>query len=385
MGISKAGFKSLGVFERDRYCCDTIRENQQSNHPIVSLWPLEPGDVKVADFKRFEGKIDLVSGGPPCQPFSLGGKHKGRKDARDLWPEAVRAVREARPRAFIFENVKGLTREAFATYFQYIVLQLSYPEIMRREKDGEKWDEHLSRLEQHHTSRRSNRGLSYRVVFRVLNAANYGVPQKRERVFFVGFRNDISAEWHFPEPTHSLDALLREQIQTGVYWERHRVPRAQRAISDRARARGQQLSLLPDDDTRPWLTIRDAIHDMPAPTIHGSNRYLNHRLQLGARSYPGHTGSPIDEPSKTLKAGVHGVPGGENTVLFPDGKFRYLSVRESARLQKFPDDFVFHGSWSETMRQLGNAVPVALAHIIASSVREHLALSTGGNIGRLAV
>jgi DNA (cytosine-5)-methyltransferase 1 len=385
MGISEAGFRTLGVFERDRYCCDTIRENTEAKHPIVSHWPLEPGDVKQVDFGRFEGKIELVSGGPPCQPFSLGGKHKGRKDARDLWPEAVRAVREARPRAFIFENVKGLTREAFATYFQYIVLQLAYPEIKRKEKDDESWADHLSRLEQHHTSKRSQRGLSYRVVYRVLNAANYGVPQRRERVFFVGFRNDISAEWHFPEPTHSLDALLFEQVHTSNYWERHRVPRAHRTVSDRARSRSQQLSLLPDDDTSPWLTVRDAIHDLPEPTINGSNKYFNHRLQLGARSYPGHTGSPIDEPSKTLKAGVHGVPGGENTIVLPSGEFRYLSVRESARLQTFPDDFKFHGSWTETMRQLGNAVPVTLARTIATSVRQHLAVSTGGNIGGRAV
>ena len=385
MGVSLAGFKTLAVIERDRYCCDTLRENQEANHPIVSHWPLEPGDVKLADFERFEGKLDLVTGGPPCQPFSLGGKHKGRKDARDLWPEAVRAVRETRPRAFIFENVKGLTRQAFANYFQYIVLQLSYPEIERKEKNEETWTNHLSRLEQHHTSKRSSRGLSYKIATRILNAANYGVPQRRERVFFVGFRSDISAEWHFPEPTHSLDELLRDQVATAAYWERHEVARKHRVVSDRAKQRGKNLSTKREKKVLPWQTIRDAVHDLPAPTVNGSNQYFNHRLQLGARSYPGHTGSPFDEPSKTLKAGVHGVPGGENTILFPNGDFRYLSVRESARLQTFPDDFRFHGSWSETMRQLGNAVPVTLARVMANSVRNHLALSSGGNIGGRAV
>jgi DNA (cytosine-5)-methyltransferase 1 len=101
---------------------------------------------------------------------------------------------------------------------------------------------------------------------------------------------------------------------------------------------------------------------------------LNHRFQPGARSYPGHTGSPLDEPAKTLKAGVHGVPGGENMLVRPDGSIRYFTVRESARLQTFPDNFKFHGSWTETMRQLGNAVPVKLAEVIANSVRGHLRL-----------
>lgn len=385
MGVSLAGFKTLAVIERDRNCCETIRENQEYKHPIVSHWPLEAGDVKLADFGRFENKLDLVTGGPPCQPFSLGGKHKGRKDSRDLWPEAVRAVRETHPRAFIFENVKGLTRQAFANYFQYIVLQLSYPEIIRKEKDEETWSDHLSRLEQHHTSKRSHRGLSYRVVYRILNAANYGVPQRRERVFFVGFRSDISAEFHFPEPTHSLDELLRDQVATGAYWERHEIAKKQRMLSDRAQQRGKDLCAEREKGILPWQTIRDAIHDLPEPTVNGSNQFFNHRLQLGARSYPGHTGSPLDEPSKTLKAGVHGVPGGENTIVLPNGHVRYLTVRESARLQTFPDDFRFHGSWTETMRQLGNAVPVTLARVMAESVRNHLAHSIGGSIGGRAV
>ena len=100
--------------------------------------------------------------------------------------------------------------------------------------------------------------------------------------------------------------------------------------------------------------------------------FLNHRFQPGARSYAGHTGSPLDEPGKTLKAGVHGVPGGENMLARADGSVRYFSVRESARLQTFPDDFIFHGAWSETMRQLGNAVPVQLGRVVGSHVARHL-------------
>jgi len=103
--------------------------------------------------------------------------------------------------------------------------------------------------------------------------------------------------------------------------------------------------------------------------------FHNHDFQNGAKAYPGHTGSTLDMPAKTLKAGDHGVPGGENMMVLDNGDLRYFTVRESARLQTFPDGFMFHGSWTESMRQLGNAVPVTLARIVAASVAERLVSS----------
>lgn len=370
MGVSRAGFTPTEVIEWNQWCCDTLRENRSRKGSTVSHWP-EPteGDVRDVDFRRWEGRVELVTGGPPCQPFSLGGKHRAYNDERDMWSQAVRAVRETKPKAFIFENVKGLTRQSFATYFAYIIHQLTYPEVTRR-KD-ESWEYHLARLEQHHTGRRSSRGLVYRVVPRLVNAANYGIPQRRERVVFVGFRADLGIEWSFPNETHSLDALLWEQ-STGEYWERHCIAKRARGISARLMERTRLLSVKPS--AKPWLTVRDAIGDLPDPEREPrkAEAFRNHKFQPGARSYAGHTGSPMDEPAKTLKAGVHGVPGGENMLVRPDGTLRYFTVRESARLQTFPDEFVFHGAWSEAMRQLGNAVPVGLAEIIARHVRAHL-------------
>lgn len=139
-------------------------------------------------------------------------------------PQFVRAVRELAPRAFILENVRGLLRTGFRSYFSSfssVVLQLTHPTLVRR--DDESWEEHLVRLESLHTSGRDD-GLRYHVVYRVLNAADFGVPQTRERVFIVGFRADLGIEWSFPEPTHGREELLREQRSDGPYWERHDVP-----------------------------------------------------------------------------------------------------------------------------------------------------------------
>ena len=369
MGLHRAGFHPLSVVEWDHDCCETLRDNQTFDHPVVRDWPLTEGDVRRVDFKGFEDKLDLISGGPPCQPFSVGGKHGAHDDARDMFPQAIRAVREARPRAFIFENVKGLTRTAFRNYFEYIKLQLEHPEVIARA--DEDWTEHLARLERRHIQG-ARSGLHYRVIAQVLNAANYGVPQKRERVVFVGFRDDLDLEWSFPVATHGADALLWEQFGDGAYWERHKVALADRPDDPAASARAAKMDGKPA--TVAWKTVRDVIHDLPDPKLRPEAARLiaNHRFQPGARSYTGHTGSPLDEPAKTLKAGVHGVPGGENMLSLPGGGVRYFTVRESARLQTFPDDFVFHGSWSETMRQLGNAVPVKLAEVIGKDVARKL-------------
>jgi DNA (cytosine-5)-methyltransferase 1 len=368
IGVSKAGFSPVEIVEWDRWCCDTINQNRSRNVKAVANWP-EPhhGDIRPRCFKSLEGKVDLVSGGPPCQPFSLGGKHKSFDDSRDMWPQAVRVVRETRPKAFIFENVKGLTRAAFAAYLSYIQLQLHHPALERRL--DEDWKDHFGRLQQHHSSKAEIEP-EYRVLIDVLNAADYGVPQKRERVVFVGFRSDLGIPWRFPKGQFSFDALLWDLVRSENYWDRHEVASRDRQIDDRLRKRAMGLHERPAE--KAWRTVRDAIHDLPDPSSSEGGNILNHRQQPGARSYPGHTGSPLDLPAKTLKAGVHGVPGGENMLLRRDGAVRYFTVRESARLQTFPDDYELHGSWSEAMRQLGNAVPVDLAHVVAKDVARHI-------------
>lgn len=370
MAVSQAGFKPQLVVDWDQWACDTIRENQKAGLQPFASWPLIQGDVRQVSFSDLTGAIDIVTGGPPCQPFSMGGLHRAYLDERDMFPQAIRAVRELRPRAFVFENVKGLTRATFANYLEYIRLQLRHPELTAKAR--ETWHDHLVRLEDHET-RGKYKGLHYNVVMRVLNAANYGVPQKRERVLIVGFRSDTGVEWHFPEATHSHDALLWSQWRSEEYWDRHKVAKKNRPSDSKGKARA--LALRAEPAQSPWLTVRDAIADLPDPEFHpvlAARAFADHRFQPGARSYPGHTGSPMDEPAKTLKAGVHGVPGGENMLRRTDGSVRYFTIRESARLQTFPDKMILHGSWTETMRQLGNAVPTRLAHAVVSRVHESL-------------
>ena len=369
MGMSRAGFRHAAVVEWDHDACETFRYNQKLHSHDVDEWPLFEGDARAFDYRSVAGEVMVVSGGPPCQPFSMGGKAQGHMDERDMFPEAVRAVRELRPKAFIFENVKGLMRESFTSYFEFIQLQLTHPEVTRKLR--ETWEEHLARLERHHTSKQVRS--AYNVVFRLLNAADYGVPQKRERVFIVGFRSDLGAQWSFPETTHTEAALLRDQWVTGEYWERHKVAKRNRpTLPQRYEARIERLRKQPLFWTTPWTTVRDAISDLPDPENNSTNTVPNHVFNPGARSYPGHTGSPLDVPAKTLKAGDHGVPGGENMLTRPDGSVRYFTVREAARLQTFPDEFIFQGSWSENMRQLGNAVPVRLGETVATSVANTL-------------
>jgi DNA (cytosine-5)-methyltransferase 1 len=325
--------------------------------PGIERWQVYPEDVRGLRFREF-GSLDLIAGGAPCQPFSIGGKHRGMDDSRNMIPEFVRAVRETKPKAFILENVRGLVRPQFRTYFAYILLQLTFPDV-RRKKDQD-WVQHHRALEDVKTSGKYD-GLKFNVVWRVVNAADYGVP-----------RSDTRIQWHFPAPTHSLDALLRDKWLTGDYWRRHDVKRVP-ASSREDRARIASAASINTRASRPWVTLRDALSDLPEPRADRRSRSaLNHRIQPGARSYVGHTGSLWDMPSKTLKAGDHGVPGGENTILFPNGRFRYLTVREAARVQSFPDTWMFEGAWSEIMRQLGNALPMRLARIVAESVSAEL-------------
>ena len=356
-GLENAGFEHIAFVESNKNACMSLYENFDKNKVFF-------GDVKDFNFETLNN-IDVVAGGPPCQPFSLGGKHKANQDTRDMFGYAINAVEKLEPKAFIFENVKGLLRSSFAEYFEYIILRLTYPTF----KDGnESWQEHLNQLRK--LSKCSYIGTKYDVSYKLVNAANYGVPQIRERVVIVGFRSDLNLSWHFPEETHSEERLLWEMFVTEEYWKRHNISKPNHLFdSPKLLEKINRLKSrygLFEPENFAWQTVRDVLSGIPDPR--SEHDISDHIFRDGARTYAGHTGSDIDLPSKTIKAGNHGVPGGENMIRYEDESVRYFTVFEAKRIQTFPDDFVIKGSWGEAMRQIGNAVPVQLAEIIGKQM-----------------
>ena len=358
LGLAQAGFDSFDFYDIDKAACDTLRYNLSGDVSLLSGRVFE-GDLVSTEWIPNTSYVRLLGAGAPCQPFSMGGNHKGAEDDRNLFPIVLNALRALRPNAVLIENVRGLERKAHVKYLEYILRQLSWPDLTPASQES--WAEHDSRLRQH--SGCGKRLPPYRVSWKVLNAADFGIPQIRHRLFIVATQSGLP-EFSFPMPTHSKQKLIEEQA-SGVYWEARNLP-----VSPVSQAHCGTDNCA--QDKLPWVTVRDKISDLPPPADAEDLRCNNHWRIPGARSYAGHTGSKLDWPSKTLKAGVHGVPGGENTVIGDDGVLRYYTLREMARVQTFPDEHYFVGARSNVTRQIGNAVPCELAAVVAKPLAKML-------------
>ncbi|QAY80287.1 DNA cytosine methyltransferase [Sphingosinicella sp. BN140058] len=374
LGLAQAGFHHEIIVEQDHQACETIRHNQRAGHPLVQGWRVLEADVTSLDLSDVDPEPDLLAGGPPCQEFSIGGKHRGAAGERNLWPWTVQAVRLLRPRAFVFENVPALMTTHRA-YFDYLRLALTLPDVA---------SPHIADYEADASFLRKclDQGIksipTYRVSTAKLVASDFGTAQKRSRVFLVGIRDDIDQTWLAPDASHSEEELMVEKWITGAYWRRHGLPHPEIDAAGTAFLRKHNrkpvgdLFAAPPSRLQPTRTVRDAIADLPTARA-DIETFADHLLApRQAKAYKGHTGSPIDDPSKTLRAGVHGVSGGENMVDYgphasPD-RYRHFTIREAARLMDFPDDYRFPGTWSDGLKQLGNAVPSALGHAVGSSV-----------------
>ena len=355
--MSRAGFSHVLMAEYDFDAVATAKHNRARSIDYISAWPIEQIDVRDIEWEPLRGQLAVISGGPPCQPFGIGGKKRGPADERDMWPEAIRAIREAAPEGFLFENVRNIAGPRFWGYLDWIVAHLERPSAIANV--SESFHDHYDRLWA------AEGEPEYQVVWQLVNAADYGASQIRHRVLIFGVRSDLGV---VPDPmtsTHSRDRLLWNQYVTGEYWDVHKMsPRREPTVA-RDRARVAQLRFAGVEPTRlPWVTIRDVLAGLGEP-----NGKQNHVFQNGAKIYPGHTGSPLDMPAKALKAGDHGVPGGENMMVRDDGTVRYFTLREAARLVGMPDDYMFPRSWSESMRQLGNAVPAQLGEAAGAWLR----------------
>jgi DNA (cytosine-5)-methyltransferase 1 len=313
-GLKSAGWSVEAAIEVDRTALATHQANFPESKHICE-------DVRELDFRRFAG-IDLIAGGPPCQPFSVSGKRLGQFDVRDMVPEFVRAVAEAKPRSFLLENVAGLSGSKFAGYL----------------------DSKISDLH----------GLGYTVFSKVLDASNFGVAQKRKRLILVGLRADQEGVFQFPEISHDGSGtkpfLTVSKCLQGTPED---LPNRARVVfcKNPVLRRSPYAGMLFNGKGRP-LPCDGLSHTVPASA--GGNR--THILDPQKL---------IPEYHSSLLAGGRPRKGDLEGV-------RRLTVRESARLQSFPDEFVFGGRQSARYSQVGNAVPPLLARAVGLRIREAL-------------
>lgn len=364
LGLQSAGFVAQSIVELDARAVESLRVNAPNGDP----WPVVAGDVRKLRFEDYED-VDLLAGGPPCQPFSIGGLRRGRHDERDLVPEAIRAIRESRPKTFLIENVRGLTFPAARDYFEYSLAQLRHPSVAIRGDDEPRHLRELLAIPEEQQE--------YRVSWRLLNAADFGVPQQRVRLFIVGTRSDLPA-WEWPVPTHSQTALV-EALMGEAYWNDHGVARSVRARAREAAIRTKSQTAERSPGSERWLTVRDVFARLGPPGSRDGD--AAHVEVDGARLYRKHKGSLLDFPAKTVKSGVHGTPGGEHIVVLDDGSHRYFTLRELAAFQTFPDDYRVPSLRSVAHRQLGNAVPVKLAEALARQLLSLVSDKQGDDAG----
>lgn len=313
LGMEKAGFSHILLNEIDHDACMTL----QCNRPH---WTVLEQDVKTISFKQFEGKIDFLSGGFPCQAFSYAGKQGGFNDTRGtLFFELARAVKEIHPKVFMGENVKGLAAH-----------------------DGGKTL---------NTIKNTIRELGYTLVEpRVLKAILYKVPQKRERLILIAIRNDIAEKVQFkwPDPYCRI-MTLRDAFFKGDLYDADVPPSNGQKYPEKKQ---KIMKLVPMGGY--W---RDLPIDIQKEYMGGSFYLEGGKTGMARRL-------SLDEPSLTLTC----APAQKQTERCHPTETRPLTIREYARIQTFPDDWEFAGTLSSQYKQIGNAVPVNLAYAIGRSL-----------------
>lgn len=282
IGLEQAGFKHVALVEKDVYPCNTLRANRPH-------WNIIEGDLFTFNAKAYKG-VDLVSGGVPCQPFSVGGKQLGKHDERDLFPAAIRIISECQPRLILLENVRGLADNKFTDYRSWIIEELT--------------------------------SLGYYCEWKVINAVDYGLCQKRLRFILVG-RHGKPTPFIWPEkiPITSMAGDLLRDLMGVNGWE----------------------------DVNEWAQKANRV----APCLVG-----------GSKRHGGADLGPQRAKREWLALGVDGK-GIANSAPSSDFKgLPRLTNRMAARLQGFPDIWEFSGGKTATYRQIGNAFPPPVAKAI---------------------
>ncbi len=318
LGLKAAGFETVLAVELDQDACETF----DGLLPRASLHRARVEDI---DFRFLYGKVELVAGGPPCQPFSSGGKRLAQEDDRDLLPEFIRAIRQIRPTVFLMENVPGLLNGGRLAYLNAVL--------------GDVVE------------------LGYRVSSKLLHAAEYGVPQKRRRLFIVGSR---VGTFDFPRPTHGPRAA-RPFETAGQYLNRRWIigtPNNSKVV----------YAKNPDPRPSPY----------DGHLFNGGGRPINladlcPTILAAAGGNKTHFIDTLDEVPRYHAELLAGEPPREGEL--PGG--RRLTVEESALIQTFPPGTCFSGSRHSQYMQVGNAVPPVLARHLGDALVDHLTGSLG--------
>lgn len=293
LGLESAGLAAAAAVDNDRVACRTLRRNR----PDLRVIEDDLRNVSGVDFRG----VDLLAGGVPCPPFSVAGKQLGAEDERDLFPEAVRLIRQARPSAVMLENVPGFASSRFDVYRAHLIAQIER--------------------------------LDYVVEWRVLLASQFGVPQLRPRFILVALKRRYASRFYWPEPS-------AKRVTVG------------QTLSDLIVERGWP-------GAEPWIARAAGI----APTLVG-----------GSKKHGGPDLGPTRAKREWERLGVDGLGIADHAPApdFPiDGRPK-LTVRMTARIQGFPDEWRFDGGKTAAYRQIGNALPPPVAQAVGVAIQAAL-------------
>lgn len=312
IGLRRAGFDVEACVEFKRDAVETYARH----HPEAVHYN---SDIREIDFSKYKGRIDFVVGGPPCQPFSIGGLRKTSGDSRNMLPEYLRCLSEIRPVAFLMENVPGLAQKRAQLYFESVLAQMSE--------------------------------MGYKLNWAVLNSADYGIPQKRRRLFILGSQ---ITQLRFPAPTHGPGTANKHLSALKVL--------GPEPIGEAPKT-PVKYAKCPDLRPSPYA----------GHIYNGGGRPLDphspcHTILASSGGYKTHW---IDVEGIAPKYHAHLKSGGEPWEGEVPGA-RRLSVEECSIIQTFPRNFEFAGSRSSQYTQVGDAVPPDFAFVLARSVFSQL-------------
>ena len=321
LGLEQAGFEEIGLVEFDAKACETLRMNRPKWNVIEEdIVDVSKRDL-LKEFNLKEGELDLLSGGYPCQSFSYAGKKLGLEDIRGtMFYYYAEFLRQLKPKMFLAENVKGLTTHDKGKTIQTMI------DVFE--------------------------DLDYSVEWKVLNAWDYGVAEKRQRVVIIGIRNDLKdkVKFEYPEP-HEYKPVLRDALKDVPDSPGVKYPESKKKVFDLVPPGGYWRDL-PDDVAKDYMKS--------CYYMGGGRTGIARRISW-------------DEPCLTLTCS----PMMKQTDRCHPDESRPFTTREYARIQSFPDEWQFAGKVNDIYKQIGNAVPVNLAKCVGESIIDAL---NGGNV-----